>query len=74
MAVLLLAAAFAFVVGIMGVLFSEGVERCPRCGHWSFVLGPTIHPDGCPETLFEHAEHAVHVAQTAFRRVHLRHP
>jgi hypothetical protein len=69
-AVLLLATAFTLVVGIMGALFSEGFERCARCSHWTLAMKGLTHPNGCPETLHEHAAHLVHAA---FHDVHLRH-
>jgi len=54
----------------MGALFSEGFERCDRCGHWTLGLHGLTHPHGCPGTLYEHAAHVVYVA---FHRAHLRH-
>jgi hypothetical protein len=69
-AMLLLATALTLFVGLMGALFSEGFERCPRCGHWTLGIAGTAHPGGCPGSL---SEHLVHVVRAAFRHVHLRH-
>ena len=69
-ALLLVATAFTPLVGIMGALFSEGFERCDRCGHWTLGLHGLTRPHGCPGTLYEHAAHVVYVA---FHRAHLRH-
>ena len=69
-ALLLGATAFPLLVGIMGALFSEGFERCDRCGHWTLGFEGMAHPQGCPGTLYEHVAHVVEVA---FHRVHLRH-
>lgn len=68
--VLLVATALTLFVGIMGAVFSEGFERCTRCGHWTLGLQGRAHPHGCPGTLYEHA---AHVVQVAFHHVHLRH-
>lgn len=68
--VLLVATALTLFVGIMGAVFSEGFERCTRCGHWTLGLQGMAHPHGCPGTLYEQA---AHVVQVAFHHVHLRH-
>ncbi|HEY1651684.1 MAG TPA: hypothetical protein VGG09_07355 [Acidimicrobiales bacterium] len=69
-ALLLLVTALTLFVGIMGAVFSEGFERCPRCGHRTLAMKGMAHPHGCPETLSEHALHLVHAA---FHHVRLRH-
>lgn len=69
-AILLVVTALTLLVGIMGALFSEGFERCPRCEHWTLGMRGVAHPHGCPDNLFEHT---AHVVQAAFHHVHLRH-
>jgi hypothetical protein len=69
-AVLLVATALSLFVGLMGTVFSEGIERCTRCGHWTLGYHGLTHPQGCPGTLYEDA---AHVLQAAFHHVHLRH-
>jgi hypothetical protein len=69
-AILLVATALTLFVGIMGALFSEGFERCPRCSHWTLGLEGMAHPNGCLATFYEHG---AHVVRAAFHHVHLRH-
>lgn len=69
-AALLVATAFTLFVGMVGTPFSEGFERCDRCGHWTLDFRGVTHPHGCPGTVFEHVAHAVEVA---FHGAHLRH-
>lgn len=69
-AILLVATALTLVVGIMGAVFSEGFERCARCGHWTLGVDGMAHPHGCPGSFYEHGAHLV---QAAFHRAHLRH-
>ncbi len=68
--VLLLATALTLFVGVMGAVFGEGFERCSECGHWTLAVKGTVHPHGCPGTVYEHV---THVVGAAFQRVHLRH-
>jgi hypothetical protein len=68
-AVLLVATALGLFVGIMGAVFSEGFERCTRCGHWTLGVEGMAHPHGCPDTLYGHGAHAV---QAAFHRAHIQ--
>jgi hypothetical protein len=69
-ALLLLATAITLFVGIMGALFAEGFERCPRCGHWTIAVVGLAHPHGCPGTAYEHVAHLV---GSAAHHVPLRH-
>lgn len=68
-ALLLVATALGLFVGIMGAVFSEGFERCTRCGHWTLGVHGMAHPQGCPVTFYGHG---AHVLQAAFHRAHLR--
>jgi hypothetical protein len=56
--VVLVAATLAFavvegaaIVGLFGVLFGEGVARCPRCHRYGLTTGGAIHEGECPEHL-----------------------
>jgi hypothetical protein len=69
-ALLLVATALTLFVGIMGAVFSEGFERCTRCGHSTLGLEGMAHPHGCPGTFHEHG---AHIVQAAFHHAHLRH-
>jgi hypothetical protein len=67
---LVAAMALAMFVGILGAVFGEGFERCPRCKRMTMSVHGHAHPGGCPTGL--HA-HAVHLVDSTFRSLHLRH-
>lgn len=70
-AILLVVTALTLFVGIMGAVFSEGFERCDRCGHWTVGFEGMAHPHGCPGSAYEHAAHLVQAALHQVQ-VHLR--
>ena len=68
-AALLVATALALFVGLMGALFSEGFQKCQRCGHWTLGFQGTTHLHGCPGSFYEHG---AHILQVAFHHAHVR--
>lgn len=67
--VVLLFAMWALLVGTIGMLSKERVERCPRCHRLGLTEHGRRHPHGCPSHLVHlHAvasdtEHAVEGAR-----------
>lgn len=47
-AVMVFFAAWALLVGMIGVISGERLERCPRCGRLGFTDHGERHPQGCP--------------------------
>lgn len=41
----------AAVVGFLGVLTGERIERCPRCHHIGLTTDSKFHEHGCPINL-----------------------
>ena len=41
----------AAVLGFMGVLMGERIERCGRCGRVGLTSHHEMHPKGCPQHL-----------------------
>lgn len=46
-ATVLVVSAGAAVVGLVGVLCGEELERCPRCHRYDLLLNGELHEDGC---------------------------
>jgi hypothetical protein len=58
------------LIGILGGVFDEDFERCPKCGHLTLCGKGHAHPVGCPATVHEHL---VHLVDATVGDVHLRH-
>jgi hypothetical protein len=68
--VLLAFSAWATVVGLMGGMTRERIERCARCHRYGVTVAGHRHADGCPTHL---ADRVVRLWQLRPRDVHLRH-
>lgn len=67
---LLLFAAWALLVGTIGMLSKERLERCPRCHRLGLTEHGRRHPNGCPP----HLVHLHAIAPDGHGRPGHRHP